>query len=102
MVASGQLLVAERLVLRVETMWLETLMALISEQFDDADEICVVDASVSQRQDKLSLWTKKAVNEATWVLLILFSITMFCLLDPCDAISIVNTLLVFVLPVLSM
>ena len=27
-------------------MWLETMMALIGEQFDDADEICGVVASV--------------------------------------------------------
>ncbi|KAK9064961.1 hypothetical protein SSX86_016344 [Deinandra increscens subsp. villosa] len=48
----------------LETMWLETLMALIGEQFEDADEICGVVASVRQRQDKLSLWTKNAANEA--------------------------------------
>ncbi|PWA64164.1 eukaryotic translation initiation factor (iso) 4E [Artemisia annua] len=48
----------------LETMWSETLMALIGEQFDDADEICGVVASVRQRQDKLSLWTKNAANEA--------------------------------------
>ncbi|PWA75407.1 eukaryotic translation initiation factor (iso) 4E [Artemisia annua] len=47
----------------LETMWSETLMALIGEQFDDADEICGVVASVRQRQDKLSLWTKNAANE---------------------------------------
>ncbi|KAL0368485.1 UNVERIFIED_CONTAM: Eukaryotic translation initiation factor isoform 4E-2 [Sesamum calycinum] len=48
----------------LDTMWLETLMALIGEQFDEADEICGVVASVRQRQDKLSLWTKTAANEA--------------------------------------
>nr|GEV91522.1 eukaryotic translation initiation factor [Tanacetum cinerariifolium] len=48
----------------LETMWSETLMALIGEQFDEADEICGVVASVRQRQDKLSLWTKNAANEA--------------------------------------
>ncbi|CAI9271265.1 unnamed protein product [Lactuca saligna] len=48
----------------LETMWFETLMALIGEQFDEADEICGVVASVRQRQDKLSLWTKNAANEA--------------------------------------
>lgn len=48
----------------LENMWLETLMALIGEQFDDADEICGVVASVRQRQDKLALWTKTATNEA--------------------------------------
>nr|AKL79684.1 eukaryotic translation initiation factor iso4E [Vasconcellea goudotiana] len=44
--------------------WLETLMALIGEQFDEADEICGVVASVRQKQDKISLWTKTAANEA--------------------------------------
>ncbi|KAI3459540.1 hypothetical protein Pfo_016203 [Paulownia fortunei] len=48
----------------LDNMWLETLMALIGEQFDEADEICGVVASVRQRQDKLSLWTKTAANEA--------------------------------------
>ncbi|CAL0303176.1 unnamed protein product [Lupinus luteus] len=48
----------------LETMWLETLMALIGEQFDDAEDICGVVASVRQRQDKISLWTKTAANEA--------------------------------------
>ncbi|GAB2265894.1 Eukaryotic translation initiation factor isoform 4E [Dionaea muscipula] len=48
----------------LDNMWLETLMALIGEQFDDSEEICGVVASVRQRQDKLSLWTKNASNEA--------------------------------------
>ncbi|KAM1924054.1 hypothetical protein ACFX15_021883 [Malus domestica] len=48
----------------LDTMWLETLMALIGEQFDEADEICGVVASVRQRQDKLALWTRNAANEA--------------------------------------
>ena len=43
-------------------------MALIGEQFDEADEICGVVASVRQRQDKLALWTKTATNEAAQVL----------------------------------
>lgn len=48
----------------LEGMWLETLMALIGEQFDEADEICGVVASARQRGDKLSLWTRNAANEA--------------------------------------
>jgi len=48
----------------LDNMWLETLMALIGEQFDEADEICGVVASVRTRQDKISLWTKNAANEA--------------------------------------
>ncbi|CAM8924414.1 unnamed protein product [Rhodiola kirilowii] len=48
----------------LESMWLETMMALIGEQFEDADEICGVVASVRLRGDKLSLWTKNAANES--------------------------------------
>ncbi|KAG0457338.1 hypothetical protein HPP92_022190 [Vanilla planifolia] len=48
----------------LDSMWLETLMALISEQFEEIEEICGVVASVRQRHDKLSLWTKTASNEA--------------------------------------
>lgn len=48
----------------LDTVWLETLMALIGEQFDELDEICGVVASVRQRQDKIALWTKNASNEA--------------------------------------
>lgn len=45
-------------------------MALIGEQFDEADEICGVVASVRQRQDKLALWTKTATNEAAQVFIL--------------------------------
>lgn len=44
-------------------------MALIGEQFDEADEICGVVASVrpGAKQDKLSLWTRTKSNEAVLV-----------------------------------
>ncbi|KAL8171304.1 hypothetical protein V2J09_023108 [Rumex salicifolius] len=48
----------------LDKMWLESLMALIGEQFDESEEICGVVASVRQRGDKLSLWTKNAANES--------------------------------------
>ncbi|KAK4797538.1 hypothetical protein SAY86_029864 [Trapa natans] len=48
----------------LDLMWQETLMALIGEQFDEADEICGVVASVRKNQDKLALWTRTAANEA--------------------------------------
>ncbi|WOL06160.1 eukaryotic translation initiation factor [Canna indica] len=48
----------------LDTMWLETLMALIGEQFDENEDICGVVASVRERQDRLALWTKSASNEA--------------------------------------
>ncbi|KAK7243038.1 hypothetical protein RIF29_37822 [Crotalaria pallida] len=60
----GKWTVASNRRANLDTMWLETLMALIGEQFDDAEDICGVVASVRQRQDKLSLWTKTAANEA--------------------------------------
>lgn len=43
------------------------LMALIGEQFEEAEEICGVVASVRPRQDKLALWTRTASNEAVQV-----------------------------------
>lgn len=48
----------------LDEMWLETLMALIGEVFDEAEEICGVVASVRKSQDRISLWTKNAANEA--------------------------------------
>ncbi|KAH7352417.1 hypothetical protein KP509_19G043700 [Ceratopteris richardii] len=48
----------------IDMYWLDTLLALIGEQFDEADEICGVVVSVRARQDKISLWTKTASNEA--------------------------------------
>ncbi|CAL9044552.1 unnamed protein product [Musa banksii] len=48
----------------LDTLWLETLMALIGEQFEESEEICGIVVSVRQRQDKLALWTKAASNEA--------------------------------------
>ncbi|KAJ8434866.1 hypothetical protein Cgig2_022145 [Carnegiea gigantea] len=43
----------------LDEMWLETVTC-----FDEADEICGVVASVRKSQDKISLWTKNAANEA--------------------------------------
>lgn len=43
------------------------LMALVGEQFDESEDICGVVASVRRSQDKLSLWTKTATNEAAQV-----------------------------------
>ncbi|KAL2463545.1 mRNA cap-binding protein [Forsythia ovata] len=60
----GKWIVISNTKANLDNMWLETLMALIGEQFDEADEICGVVASVRPRQDRLSLWTKTASNEA--------------------------------------
>jgi len=48
-------------------MFVGQLMALIGEVFDEAEEICGVVASVRKSQDRISLWTKNAANEAVQV-----------------------------------
>ncbi|CAK7350320.1 unnamed protein product [Dovyalis caffra] len=47
-----------------DTSWLNTLLAMIGEQFDHGDEICGAVVSVRAKQDKIALWTKNASNEA--------------------------------------
>ncbi|KAH7545087.1 hypothetical protein FEM48_Zijuj01G0056100 [Ziziphus jujuba var. spinosa] len=47
-----------------DTCWLYTLLAMIGEQFDHGDEICGAVVNVRNRQDKISIWTKNASNEA--------------------------------------
>ncbi|KAH9797560.1 eukaryotic translation initiation factor 4E-1 [Citrus sinensis] len=47
-----------------DTSWLYTLLAMIGEQFDHGDEICGAVVNVRARQEKISLWTKNASNEA--------------------------------------
>ncbi|OIW14042.1 hypothetical protein TanjilG_11387 [Lupinus angustifolius] len=44
--------------------WLYTLLAMIGEQFDHGDEICGAVVNVRGKQDKISIWTKNASNEA--------------------------------------
>ncbi|KAF6175085.1 hypothetical protein GIB67_038998 [Kingdonia uniflora] len=48
---------------RADTSWLYTLLAMIGEQFDHGDEICGAVVNV-RKQDKISIWTKNAANEA--------------------------------------
>ncbi|KAK2642659.1 hypothetical protein Ddye_024422 [Dipteronia dyeriana] len=50
-----------------DTYWLYTLLALIGEQFEHGDEICGAVVNVRGRQEKVSLWTKNAANEAAQV-----------------------------------
>ncbi|KAK2422187.1 Eukaryotic initiation factor 4E protein [Trifolium repens] len=57
----------------LDTVWLETLMALIGEQFGDSEDICGVVVSVRQWQDKLSLWTKTTANESVQVSVVIVS-----------------------------
>ncbi|XP_075482749.1 eukaryotic translation initiation factor 4E-2-like [Primulina tabacum] len=47
-----------------DTPWLYTLLAMIGEQFDYGDEICGAVVNVRIRQEKISVWTKNAANEA--------------------------------------
>ena len=44
--------------------WLWTLLAVIGEAFDDETEVCGCVVSVRKGGDKISLWTKSALNEA--------------------------------------
>lgn len=44
--------------------WLELLMAVVGEQFDDLGEyICGLVVNVRQKGDKVSLWTKDASKQ---------------------------------------
>eukprot|EP01026_Neomeris_dumetosa_P077543 TRINITY_DN8373_c0_g1_i1.p3 TRINITY_DN8373_c0_g1~~TRINITY_DN8373_c0_g1_i1.p3 ORF type:complete len:232 (+),score=30.90 TRINITY_DN8373_c0_g1_i1:88-783(+) len=47
--------------------WLDILLALIGEQFAEAGEICGVSANVRGRNDRITLWTKNAANEAAQI-----------------------------------
>ncbi|KAJ7968826.1 Eukaryotic translation initiation factor 4E [Quillaja saponaria] len=47
-----------------DTSWLYTLLAMIGEQFDHGDEICGAVVNVRARQEKISIWTKNASNDA--------------------------------------
>ncbi|XP_010499472.1 PREDICTED: eukaryotic translation initiation factor 4E-3-like [Camelina sativa] len=47
----------------LESNWLNTLLALVGEQFDQGGEICGAVLNFRMRGDKISLWTKNAANE---------------------------------------
>ncbi|CAI0452042.1 unnamed protein product [Linum tenue] len=47
-----------------DTSWLYTLLAMIGEQFEHGEEICGAVVNVRAKQEKISLWTKNASNEA--------------------------------------
>lgn len=47
-----------------DILWLYTLLALIGEQFDYGDEICGAVVNVRKNQERISIWTKNAANEA--------------------------------------
>ncbi|KAG8385360.1 hypothetical protein BUALT_Bualt03G0035000 [Buddleja alternifolia] len=47
-----------------DTPWLYTLLAMIGEQFDYGDEICGAVVNVRGKEERISIWTKNASNEA--------------------------------------
>lgn len=40
------------------------MLGCIGEQFDDGEEICGIVVNVRPKQDRISVWTKTAANEA--------------------------------------
>jgi translation initiation factor 4E len=51
----------------LDTMWLHGVLGCIGEQFDDGEEICGIVVNVRPKQDRISVWTKTAANEALQV-----------------------------------
>ncbi|KAI8908702.1 translation initiation factor eIF 4e-like domain-containing protein, partial [Powellomyces hirtus] len=50
----------------LDRMWMETILGVVGETFPKSDEICGVVMSIRIKQDRLSLWTKTALDaEAT-------------------------------------
>ncbi|KAG2320663.1 hypothetical protein Bca52824_013876 [Brassica carinata] len=47
----------------LESSWLNTLLALVGEQFEQGDEICGAVLNFRTRGDKISIWTKNAANK---------------------------------------
>ncbi|KAJ3130341.1 translation initiation factor eIF4E [Nowakowskiella sp. JEL0407] len=48
----------------VDQSWLSSVLSCIGEMFEESDEICGVVISVRRANDRISLWTKTADNEA--------------------------------------
>jgi hypothetical protein len=51
----------------LDTMWLHGVLGCIGEQFDDGEEVCGMVVNVRPKQDRISVWTKTAANEALQV-----------------------------------
>jgi len=43
--------------------WLQSVLTVIGENFDEGDEICGCVVSIRKQQDRLALWTKTADNK---------------------------------------
>eukprot|EP01024_Parvocaulis_polyphysoides_P046810 TRINITY_DN44282_c0_g1_i1.p1 TRINITY_DN44282_c0_g1~~TRINITY_DN44282_c0_g1_i1.p1 ORF type:complete len:243 (-),score=31.00 TRINITY_DN44282_c0_g1_i1:251-979(-) len=52
---------------QLDKWWLDSLLALIGEQFTEAGEICGVSANVRTKNDRITLWTKTCQNEAAQI-----------------------------------
>ncbi|PKA54106.1 Eukaryotic translation initiation factor 4E-1 [Apostasia shenzhenica] len=52
---------------KVDKWWLYTLLAMLGEQFDHGDEICGAVVNVRAKQEKISIWTKNALNESSQI-----------------------------------
>ena len=50
---------------------------MIGEQFDHGDEICGAVVNVRSRQEKISIWTKNASNEAAQVIAVKMNLLFF-------------------------
>jgi len=48
----------------LDTYWLNTLLALIGEQFADPGEVCGAVVNVRNKGDRISIWTRTGSNEA--------------------------------------
>jgi len=48
----------------LDTIWLYTLLAMIGESFEAADEICGCVVSIRAYRNRVGLWTKTASNDA--------------------------------------
>mmetsp|Transcript_28046 Transcript_28046/g.38771 ORF Transcript_28046/g.38771 Transcript_28046/m.38771 type:complete len:201 (+) Transcript_28046:131-733(+) len=51
--------------LALDQHWLNLLLAVIGEQFEDGEEICGAVVNIRNKQDRISIWTKNASSEAS-------------------------------------
>ncbi|KAJ3038342.1 hypothetical protein HDV00_000763 [Rhizophlyctis rosea] len=47
----------------LDQLWLYTLLACVGEAFPDQDEVCGAVVSIRKQQDRISLWTRSALDE---------------------------------------
>ncbi|KAJ3435166.1 eukaryotic translation initiation factor 4e-1 [Anaeramoeba flamelloides] len=52
-----------RSVLKLDEMWLNTILSAIGENYDDDDEVCGAVVSIRNNGDRIALWTKTASNK---------------------------------------